>query len=317
MKQAISDRRRRIQQKQRKIRILQKRLDEKRSAEIKRIFTTLIARFKPHLISDQPSQLSHESASVSAAISKQICEAKNPKGGLIDRIVGRIAERVASMVVDFLNFKDESKVARRSCEFTKGCFQIENFFTTVPAEEKDEEEIETISEDETTDELESQIEPSAEGNLTFLRKSQIQIDPEECENVFERLRRFQREKAAGESESSGDDEEISDEEDETSEEGIVAGGSRLIRKGKKSFKGAKASKGGKVNEKKRKGGKAAKESDNKAHKKDKTATKTDGKKKPPKSLKTRNNKNDDRGDLDCLGPNPLRQWEVEWNQKGN
>lgn len=207
IKQTVSDRKMRIQRQRREINSLRNSLNE-RKKDVGCLTTRFIDNIRTTMSSNQPTEATGEAEGYSDAILARICQLmKQPlpqKGSksLIDRLLCNFAEKISFCMAEIL---DDDRTTNNSDEnrcidsYKKKCFAIEDFYPRVPQSpstitEVDEVEganevIKQVSED--TDEAVS------EQLLSFLRKSQIIIDTEKCQqlsNVVENLQKVNEEK---------------------------------------------------------------------------------------------------------------------------
>jgi hypothetical protein len=174
---------------------------------VENVSQAIMKCFKPFISSAQQISLTAESAKYSDTILLQICQLMRipvpPRDSccLVQQILCKIADKLAWWMVSFLeNSKfrdiDSSAYDKSECakEFKKSCFSIEDYYPHEnPADTSDDEDeafepAEKCKPDEP-------VVVDAEKKMSFLRKSQIVLNPDDCKDIFSKIADYQKTKA--------------------------------------------------------------------------------------------------------------------------
>lgn len=163
-------------------------------------------KFREFLTDFQQHPLSEDPAKYSDVILRQLCDLmrqhvpEKDSCCLIDRILCKIADKFAKMFATFIEKSSFRDIEPSNCEgATRKCFSIEDFVPLVPEESSSsvKSEIEEQDEVQTAIQSEAQIsleEPETEKKLSFLRKSQIHLNPGDCNEISTKLAIYQKQK---------------------------------------------------------------------------------------------------------------------------
>lgn len=209
IKQIVKDRKTRIQRQREEIKRLRK-MNDKKMEEAEKLTSRAIDNFKEIILSDQEVILDEHAARYSDAILAQICHImkqeipQRTSTCLTDRTLCKIADKIACCMAASLSglYKarsDESNECKGKGE--KKCFEIQDYYprdvsetvssttTIAETEELEAPEVTELDGDSGAEEA------GAQKKLSFLRKSQIQVNRSECERLFNVMENYHEEKA--------------------------------------------------------------------------------------------------------------------------
>lgn len=195
MKQSLKQRRCRVKRQRREIRKLYKRLTKARASNCEELSSDVLTKCSPYVRkSKQQDQL--EGAQGEAAILKetrQLMKQKYPHRNSKD-LVGRVFVSVDGDDDDggYWNAdKTDLGSHRNTCENEKlkGCVEIEDYY---PHEGEGEGVlVETLESGEAKESGEAEVSSKRESLMSFLRRSQIKLNGNECQELYARIKEIE------------------------------------------------------------------------------------------------------------------------------
>lgn len=204
IKQTVNDRKMRIQRQRREIKSLRKCLNE-RKKDVGCLTTRFIDNIRTIMSSNEPTEADGEAEKYSDVILARICQLMKqplPQEGsksLIDRLLCSFAEKISYCMAEILDDDDRTNNSEENrCvdSDTKKCFAIKDFYPHVPLSPSTTSEVDVEEADEVVEQVAEDAKHADEAVsnqlLSFLRKSQINIDLDKCQqltNIVEDLKK--------------------------------------------------------------------------------------------------------------------------------
>lgn len=215
MKQATKERCARVQRQKQEMRKLNSKLDEMRQETLRNLCRHISKCFGPFVQLNQPVELSEEAAQYSNVILVQICQmiranARRNSEDIIQRLLCNFADKMGFWMAQFIEGSG-FKTLRQNAFDDSGCMQ--KFLKTCqsplecrPREDIDEKPSDTEEAAEEAPEDDSDTYLSADDEmkaptdggpkLSFLRLSQVKIDPAECQEANARFSSLRAQKGS-------------------------------------------------------------------------------------------------------------------------